>query len=93
MKVIEFEKDKLLVARFRGHTFELDRDPDEKSSFGNWYIVVKNDAGQTACDGYIDDSSHYTAKVAMTHACEYAALEPPKRWPKSILSHAPEVES
>lgn len=81
MKIHEYEKDKTLLCRFRGHEFELTRDTDDDYSFANWYMLVKNDAGETACDGWIDDSSSYTAKTAMIHACEGALLEPPKRWP------------
>lgn len=82
MQLIEFERDRSLVCRFRGHHFELERDPDDDYSFGNWYMIVKDDAGEYACDGWIDDSSGYTARQAMNHACEGALLEPPKRWPK-----------
>ena len=82
MQLIEFERDRSLVCRFRGHHFELERDPDDDHSFGNWYMIVKTDAGEYACDGWIDDSSGYTAKQAMDHACAGAMLEPPKRWPK-----------
>lgn len=80
MKVHEYKKDKILHCRFRGHEFELERETDNKWSYGNWYMIVKDDSGRYACDGWIDDSSHYTAKQAMIAACEGAMIEPPKRW-------------
>ena len=80
MKVHQYERDKTLYCRFRGHEFELERDPKDDFSYGNWYMIVKDDSGEYACDGWIDDSSSYTAKQAMIAACEGALLEPPKRW-------------
>ena len=79
MKVHQYERDKTLYCRFRGHEFELERDPKDDFSYGNWYMIVKDDSGEYACDGWIDDSSSYTAKQAMIAACDGALLEPPKR--------------
>lgn len=84
MQVIEFEKDKRLECRFRGHHFDLERSDDAKC-FGNWYMRVTDDAGGIACDGWIDDSGHYTVQQAMATACDGAILEPPKRWPKDAI--------
>lgn len=61
MRIIEFERDRVLECRFRWHHFQLERDDDDDYSFGNWYMIVKNDDGEYACDGWIDDSSGYTA--------------------------------
>ena len=84
MKIHEHEKDKLLYCRFRSHEFELERD-DSPGCFSNWYMQVRNDAGEICCDGWIDDSSGLTAHGAMIQACDGAMLEPPKRWPKGIV--------
>jgi hypothetical protein len=84
MEIFEYEQDKTLVCRFRGHNFNLSRDPGDGYSFGNWYMIVIDDSGAYACDGWIDDSSSYGIKRAMDEACNGALVEPPKRWPKII---------
>lgn len=84
MQVIEFERDRRLECRFKGYHFDLERSSDD-GCYGNWYMMVTDDTGATACDGWLDDSSHYTAKQAMEHACEGALIEPPKRWPKEAI--------
>lgn len=81
MQIIEYEKDSFFECRFRQHHFELDRNTDDDYSYANWYMLVKTDSGEIVCDGWLDDSSHYTVKQAMNYACEGAEIEPPKRWP------------
>lgn len=85
MQIIHFERDAALECRFRQHYFELERETENNYSYGNWYMIVKTDAGEVVCDGWIDDSSGYTAKTAMEHACLGADIEPPKRWPREAL--------
>ncbi len=83
MKIIEFVRDRTLICQFRGHSFELERDPNQH--YGNWYMQVTDSGGSFACAGWIDDSSSLTAQHAMAVACDGALLEPPKRWPKSAI--------
>jgi hypothetical protein len=85
MQLIKFERDKVFECRFRGHHFDLERNTDDDFSFGNWYMLVKTDAGETVCDGWIDDSSGYSARQAMNAACSGALLEAPKRWPSEAI--------
>lgn len=80
MKIIKFERDKVFECQFRNHHFLLERDPYSC----NWYMIVKTEAGEYACQGWIDDSSNYTAKAAMDHACECAMVQLPKNWPKEV---------
>lgn len=84
MKIHQYAKDSLLYCRFRGHEFELEREDSSHWSCGGWYMIVKGDDGEIACDGWIDDSSCYTAKEAMIAACSGAMLGPPKRWPAKL---------
>lgn len=79
MKIYSYEKDKILHCRFRGHEFEIYKDDSGCSS--NWYMDVRNDAGEICCDGWINDSSRFTVQEAMIAACQGAMLDLPKRWP------------
>ena len=75
MKILNYEQKASLHCRFKQHLFELDRDDGK-----NWYMVVRNEAGEYACDGYISESQDYTAKEAMIEACKGAMISPPKQW-------------
>ena len=75
MQIFSYKKAKSLHCRFAKHLFELEKDHGK-----NWYMVVRNDAGEYACDGYISESQDYTAKQAMIEACKGAMIEPPKQW-------------
>lgn len=84
VQIHEFETDKRLICRFAEHEFELDRNTADGFSFGNWYMFVTDDEGEIASDGWIDDSSSYTARQAMIHACTGALIDPPTTWPDEI---------
>lgn len=86
MKVLSYEPDKELYCRFRGHEFHLER-CTESYGFGNWYMIVKDETGAYACDGWIDDSSSIGVMNAMEQACDGAMIEPPKRWPKELKAN------
>jgi len=42
-----------------GVLYNLERDTDDELSFGNWYAIVKDQYGEYAMEGWIDDSSSY----------------------------------
>lgn len=86
MKVFEYEPELSLECQFEYHQFSLSRDPNDGFSFGNWYMIVKTDAGEVCCDGWIDDSSSIGVINAMEQACLGAEIEPPKQWPKELIN-------
>lgn len=80
MKIYALTKDKSLWCCFNGHEFHLTRNTEDKFSFGNWFANIATDDGDVVFDDWLDDSSSYTVKQAMIHACTSASIEPPKNW-------------
>ncbi|WP_407330570.1 hypothetical protein [Enterovibrio sp. 27052020O] len=81
IQVLGHEPDRELGCFYLDHEFNLERDPDDGFSFGNWYMNVRNEEGETVCDGWIDDSSGMSLRQAFEAACTGAELELPTVWP------------
>lgn len=86
MEIIEYDRESSFICRYEDHDFELSRDPNDGFSFGNWYMIVKDETGDTCCEGWIDDSSSIGPLNAMEQACLGADLDPPKQWPSELLN-------
>lgn len=80
MKIYALTKDKSLWFYFNGHEFYLTRNTKDNFSFGNWFANIATDDGDIVFDDYLDDSSSYTVKLAIIHACTSVSIEPPKNW-------------
>ncbi|WP_417536299.1 hypothetical protein [Methylophaga sp.] len=87
IQILNHEQDKMLGCFYGDYEFELERDPDDDFSFGNWYMIVKDESGAYLCDGWIDDSSHLTTMGAFEAACSACNLEMPSNWPPELSSH------
>jgi hypothetical protein len=89
IKVISFDNFKEITCDFRGHTFELEKEIDGLDcGYSSWYMMVKDKSGTSVCDGWIDDSSSFTATQAFEHAATNAEIEIPSNWKEQIMEQA-----
>ena len=82
IQVLNYKEGREFECFYQNYEFTLSRDPNDGYSFANWYMIVKDEEGETCCDGWIDDSSNMGVRSAFESACASAELEPPSEWPE-----------